>query len=140
NEVRTPKDLDNCQRLIIPGGESTTLGILLKLSGLDIAIPKRVETGMPTWGTCMGMILLAKEIEGSNQFRFGLLDITVKRNAFGAQLFSFEQGIPFKGLDAPVHGVFIRAPIVTQYGPTVAPLAEVDGKIVAVQQGKILGT
>ena len=139
-EVRTPEELDQCRRLIIPGGESTTLGILLRLAGLDTAIPQRVKDGMPTWGTCMGMILLAKEIEDSNQFRFGLLDITVKRNAFGAQLFSFEQGIPFKGLDEPVHGVFIRAPIVTNFGSTVIPVAEVDGKVVAVRDKNILGT
>ncbi|MDQ2985439.1 MAG: pyridoxal 5'-phosphate synthase glutaminase subunit PdxT [Armatimonadota bacterium] len=139
-EVRTPDDLEGCERLIMPGGESTTLGILLKLSALDAAIPDRVRSGMPVWGTCMGMILLAKEIEGSDQFRFGLLDVTVRRNAFGAQVFSFEQGIAIQGLDEPVHAVFIRAPIVTRCGVGVEPLAEVEGKVVAVRSGSILGT
>jgi 5'-phosphate synthase pdxT subunit len=139
-EVRTPQDLVLCDRLIMPGGESTTLGILLTLAGLDTAIPDKINEGMPTWGTCMGMILLAKEVEGSDQLRFAALDITVKRNAFGAQVFSFEQGFPMKGFEEPVHGVFSRAPVVTRYGESVTPLAEVDGKIVAVQSGKILGT
>ena len=139
-EIRTPDELAACDRLIIPGGESTTLGILLMLSKLDTKIPERIKGGMPTWGTCMGMILLAKEIEGSDQFRFGVLDITVRRNAFGAQVFSFEQGIPVEGLSEPVHAVFIRAPIVTEFGPDVQPLAEVDGNVVAVKQGNILGT
>ena len=139
-EVRTPGDLEPCERLIIPGGESTTLGILLKLAELDTAIVQRSESGMPIWGTCMGMILLAKEIEGSDQFRFGVLDITVRRNAFGAQVFSFEQGFSMKPFDSPVHGVFIRAPIVTRCGEGVEPLAEVEGKVVAVRSEKILGT
>ena len=139
-EIRTPEDLTGSDRLIIPGGESTTLGILLKLAGLETAIPQRILDGMPVWGTCMGMILLAEEIEASDQFRFGVLDVTVKRNAFGAQVFSFEQGFPMKGLEEPVHGVFIRAPIVTRCGKDVEPLAEIDGKTVAVRSGKILGT
>jgi 5'-phosphate synthase pdxT subunit len=139
-EVRTPGDLEKCDRLIIPGGESTTLGILLKLAGLDIAIPERIQSGMPTWGTCMGMILLAKEIEGSEQLRFGALDITVRRNAFGAQVFSFEQGFEMRGFDEPVHGIFIRAPIVTRFGESVEPLAEVESQVVAVRSDKILGT
>jgi len=139
-EVRTTEDLANCTRLIIPGGESTTLGILLQLAGLDAAIGARFQSGMPIWGTCMGMILLAKEIEGSDQFRFGLLDVAVRRNAFGAQVFSFEQGFAMKPFDSPVHGVFIRAPIVTRCGDGVEPLAVVDEKIVAVRSEKILGT
>ncbi|MEO7454278.1 MAG: pyridoxal 5'-phosphate synthase glutaminase subunit PdxT, partial [Fimbriimonadales bacterium] len=139
-EVRTPSDLDRCERLIIPGGESTTLGILLKLAGLDTAIPDRIKEVMPVWGTCMGMILLAKEIEGSDQLHFSMLDITVRRNAFGAQVFSFEQGFEMRGLDEPVHGVFIRAPIVTRFGESVEPLAEIDDQIVAVRSDKILGT
>lgn len=139
-EVRTPADLEKCERLIMPGGESTTLGILLRLANLDKAIPERVTSGMPIWGTCMGMILLAKEIEDSEQFRFGLMDITVKRNAFGSQVFSFEQGLNFKGLEGPLHAVFIRAPVVTAVGPLVEVLAEVGGKVVAVRQDRMLGT
>lgn len=139
-EVRTPADLDQCERLIMPGGESTTLGILLQLSGLHKQIPARVNDGMPIWGTCMGMILLAKEVEEADQFRFGLLDVTVKRNAFGSQVFSFEQGLVFSGIEGPLQAVFIRAPVVTKVGDGVEVLADVDGKIVAVRQGKILGT
>jgi 5'-phosphate synthase pdxT subunit len=139
-EVRTKEDLEDCSRLIIPGGESTTLGILLKLARLDTEIIRRIGTGMPVWGTCMGMILLAKEIEGSDQFRFGILDITVRRNAFGAQVFSFEQGIEMKPFEERVHAVFIRAPIVTRCGDGVEALATVDGQVVAVRSDKILGT
>jgi len=139
-EVRTPEDLQACERLIMPGGESTTLSILLQLAGLDKAIPERVNSGMPIWGTCMGMILLAKEIEDSEQFRFGLMDITVKRNAFGSQVFSFEQELEFRGIGGPIQAVFIRAPIVTKSGPDVEVLAEVDGKVVAVRQSQMLGT
>jgi 5'-phosphate synthase pdxT subunit len=139
-DVRTPSDLEGCGRLIMPGGESTTLGILLQLSGLDEAIPARVADGMPIWGTCMGMILLAKEIEGSDQFRFGILDATVRRNAFGSQVFSFEQGLEFRGIEGPLDAVFIRAPIVTKVGTGVEILAELDGKIVAVRQGGVMGT
>jgi len=139
-EVRTPADLEKCERLIMPGGESTTLGILLRLSGLDSAIPERVRAGMPIWGTCMGMILLAKEIEGSEQFRFGLMDITVRRNAFGSQLFSFERRLAFSGLEGDIPAVFIRAPVVTDAGADVQVLAKVDDQVVAVRQGNMLGT
>lgn len=140
SEVRTPEDLQPCDRLIMPGGESTTLGILLQLSGLDSAIPSRVSAGMPVWGTCMGMILLAKEIVGSAQFRFGLMDITVERNAFGSQVFSFEQGLEMKGIDEPIQAVFIRAPVITGLGEGVERIASVDGKVVAAKQGRMLGT
>lgn len=139
-EVRSPDQLSECDRLIIPGGESTTLEILLKSSGLDEAILTRAKEGMPIWGTCMGMILLAREIEGRKQFSFGLLDAVVRRNAFGRHVFSFEADIDFKGLDSPFHAVFIRAPIVVSYGSDVEQLAEYDGKTVAIRQGKILGT
>jgi 5'-phosphate synthase pdxT subunit len=139
-QVRTPEDLVACSKLIMPGGESTTLGILLGLAGLDMAIAARASKGMPVWGTCMGMILMAKEIEGSDQFRFGILDITVRRNAFGAQVFSFERDVDFVGLDSPLHAVFIRAPIVTKWGSGAEPLARVDGQVVAVRQGNLLAT
>jgi 5'-phosphate synthase pdxT subunit len=139
-EVRTPADLEKCKRLIMPGGESTTLGILLQLAGLDKVIPERVKAGMPIWGTCMGLILLAKKIEESDQFRFGLMDVTVRRNAFGSQVFSFEQGLMFAGIDGPLNALFIRAPIVTEVGSEVEVLAEVEGNVVAVREGQMLGT
>lgn len=139
-EVRTPAELAGCSRLIMPGGESTTLSILLRSSGLADEIPRRAAEGMPIWGTCMGMILMAKEVEGYRQLSFGLLDITVRRNAFGAQVHSFEADLDFKSLDAPLKAVFIRAPIATNLGPGVERLAELDGKTVAVRQGRLLAT
>lgn len=138
--VRSVDQLTECDRLIIPGGESTTLEILLKSSGLDEAILSRAKEGMPIWGTCMGMILLAREIEERKQFSFGLLDAVVRRNAFGRQVFSFEADLDFKGFDSPFHAVFIRAPIVVSHGSEVEKLAEYDGKTVAIRQGKFLGT
>lgn len=139
-EVRTQEDLDQVDRLVIPGGESTTVGKLLVRFGLGEVIIERAEAGMPVWGTCMGMIMLAKEIEDYDQYSLGLLDITVRRNAFGRQVHSFEDEVAFQGLEEPVRGVFIRAPIVTKSGFHVKALAEYEGKVVAVQQGKIVGT
>lgn len=140
-EVRKLSDLESVDALIIPGGESTTIGKLLTRYELDKAIRARAEAGMPIFGTCAGLILLAQEIEGSTQPRLGLIDITVVRNAFGRQIESFEADIPFKPTpERPVRGVFIRAPIVSQVGNGVAVLSEFDGKIVAVQQGNLLAT
>jgi len=139
-EVRTPDDLDQVDRLIIPGGESTTVGMLMQRYGLGEAIQARAMRGMPVWGTCMGMIIMAAEVEGRDQYSLDLLDITVRRNAFGAQVHSFEDAIDVTGLDEPVTGVFIRAPIVTRMGKDVEELARYDGQIVAVRQGNRLGT
>lgn len=140
-EVRKPSDLESVDALIIPGGESTTIGKLLTRYELDKAIRARAEQGMPIYGTCAGLILLAKEIEGSSQPRLGLMDIAVVRNAFGRQIESFEADIPFKPTpERPVRGVFIRAPIVSKVGSGVEVLSEFDGNIVAVQQGNLLAT
>ena len=139
-EVRTPEGLAKVERLIIPGGESTTVGLLLQRYGLADAIQERAAAGMPIWGTCMGMIMLSKKVEGRDQFTLGLLDITVRRNAFGAQVHSFEAPVSMTNLSEPVEGVFIRAPIVTEYGDQTEVLASYDGKVVAVKQGTILGT
>ncbi len=138
-ELRVPEDLAGVDRLIIPGGESTTVGMLMKRFGLAEAIQKASEKGMPIWGTCMGMILMAKEIEGREQFTLNLLDITVARNAFGAQVHSFEDEVEVEGIGEPVTGVFIRAPIVTHTGKARA-IARYRDKIVAVQQGRRIGT
>ncbi len=140
SEIRTVEDLSDIDRLIIPGGESTTVGLLLQRYGLGDAIQARAKDGMPIWGTCMGMIMLAKQVEGREQFSLSLLDITVKRNAFGGQVHSFEAPVEVKGLDEPVLGVFIRAPIVTSLGDEVEALAKYEDKVVAVKQGGILGT
>jgi len=140
-EVRTPDDLVGVDRLIIPGGESTAVGLLMDRFGLGVAIQERARAGMPIWGTCMGMILLASEIEGNpDQYRLSLFDVTVRRNAFGAQIHSFEDKVAVKGLAEPVLGVFIRAPVIVHLGEGVEALAEYDGQTVAARQGNILGT
>ncbi|MCX7800243.1 MAG: pyridoxal 5'-phosphate synthase glutaminase subunit PdxT [Fimbriimonadales bacterium] len=139
-EVRTPEDLARVDRLILPGGESTTVGLLLQRYGLGEAIRRAAAEGMPLWGTCMGMILLAKEIEARRQFTLGLMDIAVRRNAFGAQVHSFEDAVELDGFERPLLGVFIRAPIVVRTGPEVQVLARYGDRIVAVRQGVRLGT
>lgn len=139
-EVRTLEHLAEVDRLIIPGGESTTVGLLMERYGMGRAIQDRAAAGMPIWGTCMGMILLAKEVEDRDQYRLGLMDITVRRNAFGAQVHSFEDSVSVQGLDQPVLGVFIRAPIVTKAWGKCEVIAHYDGMIVGVRQGKLLGT
>lgn len=139
-EVRTLEDLIEIDRLIIPGGESTTVGILLERFGLGEAIRARVLAGMPIWGTCMGMILLANRVSDRQQYSLGLLDILVVRNAFGAQVHSFEAEVQVVGMETPVLGVFIRAPIVAECGPGVEVLAEYSGNVVAVRHGNRLGT
>ncbi|BCW96202.1 MAG: pyridoxal 5'-phosphate synthase glutaminase subunit PdxT [Fimbriimonadales bacterium] len=140
-EVRKVDDLNGVDALIIPGGESTTIGKLMARYGLDAAIRARAQQGMPIYGTCAGLILLAKDIEGSDQPRLGLMDIAVVRNAFGRQIESFEADIPFAPTpDQPVRGVFIRAPIISRVGAGVQVLSAFDNKIVAVQQGNLLAT
>jgi 5'-phosphate synthase pdxT subunit len=139
-EVRTVEDLEGVERLILPGGESTTVGLLLERYGLGEAIRARARNGMPIWGTCMGMILLARGVEGRQQYTLGLMDMVIRRNAFGAQVNSFEAPVEVDGLDEPILGVFIRAPIVLSYGQGVLPLAHLDGHCVAVRQGNLLGT
>ena len=139
-EIRDPADLEFIERLIIPGGESTTVGILMQRFGLGDAIIEKANQGLPIWGTCMGMIIMAKRILNREQYSLGILDITVQRNAFGAQVHSFETNIPIKGLTVPVSAAFIRAPVVTEFGSEVEVLSEIDGKIVAVRQNNLLGT
>ncbi len=139
-EVRTIEQLEGVDRLIIPGGESTTVGLLMQRYGLGEAIQKRAAEGMPVWGTCMGMIMMAREVEGREQYTLDLLDITVRRNAFGAQIHSFEDEVPMEGLETPAMGVFIRAPIVTRIGEGVEVLGRYEDQIVAVKQDRRLGT
>lgn len=138
--VRTPEDLAQVDRLILPGGESTTVGLLLERFGLGEAIKARIAGGMPAWGTCMGLILLAREVAGRAQYSLGALDVGVERNAFGSQVHSFEDSVRFEALDAEVEGVFIRAPVVSRVGPGVEVLSEYGGRVVAVRQGKVVGT
>lgn len=137
--VRTPEELGQVQGLIIPGGESTTIGKLMHRWGLDHAIRERAAQGMPVFGTCAGMILLAKEIEGSDQHRLGLMDIAVRRNAFGRQIDSFEAPLPIPALGEPdFPAVFIRAPQFATLQPAVERLAEMDGHPVLARQGHLL--
>ncbi|HWR29381.1 MAG TPA: pyridoxal 5'-phosphate synthase glutaminase subunit PdxT [Negativicutes bacterium] len=140
-EVRSPEQLDNLAGLIIPGGESTTIGKMMVRWGLLEKIRERHAVGMGIYGTCAGMILLAKDIVGSDQPRLGLMDITVRRNAFGRQRESFEADlqVPEFGL-SPLRAVFIRAPYVEAAGPDVQVLARVNDKIVIARQGRCLVT
>jgi len=146
SEVRTPEELAKVERVILPGGESTTVGLLMQRFGLGDALRRAASEGMPVWGTCMGMILMAKEIEGRpEQYSLGILDVTVRRNAFGAQVHSFEDEVSVQALksgsgDFASMGVFIRAPIVTRLGDGVQAISEYEGKVVAVRQGRLLGT
>lgn len=140
-EVRTAQQLQEVDGLIIPGGESTTIIKLMQRYGLDEILQQRAEEGMPVYGTCAGLIVMAREIEGyPQQPRLGLLDVAVARNAFGRQVDSFEIDLPVPKLgEPPLRAVFIRAPYVTRVGKNVEILASLDGKIVLVQQGHLLG-
>jgi 5'-phosphate synthase pdxT subunit len=143
--VRTPDELARVDALILPGGESTTIAKLMDRIGLDKAIRERAEAGMPIYGTCAGMILLAKDIEDRpDQPTLDLMDIRVARNAFGRQVDSFEADIAFDlgalSASVPVRGVFIRAPYVTAAAPDVRVLGRFQDKIVGVQQGNLLAT
>jgi len=138
--VKTPSEIDECDGLIIPGGESTTVGKLMDRYGVDRAIKRNAARGMAVFGTCTGMILLAKDIEGSNQHRLSLMDIGVRRNAFGRQIDSFEADLEIEGIDgSPVRAVFIRAPFVTDVRGDAQVLARLDtGEVVMVRQGNLL--
>ena len=138
-QVRTAEELAECSALIIPGGESTTIGKLMEKHALTASICRQNLEGMPIWGTCAGMILLAKRIEGLQQFSLGLMDATVVRNAFGRQVDSFEAELEIKNVGTG-RGVFIRAPYLQEVGPKVEVLATYQGKIVMVQEGNLLAT
>jgi len=140
--VRRPHELDDVDGLVIPGGESTTMGKLLVTFDLLEPLQKRVRQGMPAFGSCAGMILLADRVlDGtSDQIGVGGIDMTVRRNAFGRQVDSWEGDIDFTGVDQPLHGVFIRAPWVEDCGDEVEVLAHAADRIVAVRQGPLLAT
>jgi len=143
--VRRRDELDAVDALVIPGGESTTISLLLREFDLLEPLRQRLAAGMPAYGSCAGMILLAGEIldagePGREASALGAIDMTVRRNAFGRQVDSFEGDIDFTGLDGPVHAVFIRAPWVERVGPQVQVLARTGEHIVAVRQGAVLAT
>lgn len=138
SEVRRPAHLEQVEALAMPGGESTTMSRLLGTSELFDPLKKRLDAGMPAFGTCAGMILLAAEIADGrpDQRSFGVLDIRVRRNGYGRQIDSFEEDLIVEGLDAPFRAVFIRAPVVERVGESVKVLATADGHPVLLQGGK----
>lgn len=144
-EVRTPEELASVDALVIPGGESTTIGRLAKLYGMVEAIRNRVDSGMPILGTCAGLIFLASSTVDHEQPQLGVLDAVVRRNAFGRQVDSFEADLDVEGLGRPMHAVFIRAPWIVKVGGEVDVLASVEdaegeSHPVLVRQGRILAT
>jgi 5'-phosphate synthase pdxT subunit len=141
--VRRASELERVDALVIPGGESTTIAKLARTFGIFDEISARIKNGMPTYGSCAGMILLANQVLDAivGQETFGGLDVTVRRNAFGRQVDSFESDLTFNGMtQTPVRAVFIRAPWVENVGIGVAVLAQVQGHPVAVRQGSIFAT
>jgi 5'-phosphate synthase pdxT subunit len=142
-EVRLPADLEGLDALILPGGESTTMRHLLERYGLTEPIRAMARAGTPMLGTCAGMILLADRIVDGDAAVLGVLDVAVRRNAYGRQLDSFEADLdmPALGDGSPLHAVFIRAPVVDELGPGVEVLArDPDGRPIAVRQGKVIAT
>jgi 5'-phosphate synthase pdxT subunit len=147
-EIRRASQLEEIDALVLPGGESTTVAILegaeaefSHAEGIFQTIRNKILSGLPTWGTCMGSILLAKNIEGSKQGRLAVMDITIRRNAFGAQRWSAEREIAIPALgDEPFHAVFIRAPIILDADPMVEVLSRIDEGIVMARQKNMLAT
>jgi pyridoxal 5'-phosphate synthase pdxT subunit len=144
-EVRLPKDLAGCAGVIIPGGESTTIGKLAVQYNLIEPLCEMARSGKPLWGTCAGLIFMAKDVQ-RDQPLLGLMDVTVQRNAFGRQVDSFEANLNIKGVDGdkPFHAIFIRAPLIESVGEGVEVLARVEKDdqevIVAARQGNLLVT
>ena len=136
-EVRTPEQLAQVACLCIPGGESTTISKLARSAGLVEPIRERASAGMPILGTCAGMIVLAERVEGLEPL-LSLVDVTVRRNAYGRQVDSFEADVEVEGIDHPVRGVFIRAPRVEAVGPQVRVLAVHEDHPVVLEQGSVV--
>ncbi|GIP55590.1 pyridoxal 5'-phosphate synthase glutaminase subunit PdxT [Paenibacillus vini] len=136
--VKHPEQLDELEGLIIPGGESTTIGKLMRKYGFIEAIRYFAEKGKPIFGTCAGLIVMAKEIEGGEEAHLELMNIRVSRNAFGRQRESFETDLDVKGLEKPLRAVFIRAPLITEVGKDVEVLSTYKDEIVTARQGHLL--
>jgi 5'-phosphate synthase pdxT subunit len=141
-EVRLPSQLAGIDALIIPGGESTTITRLLDIYGLRRPIQRLGAEGMPIWGTCAGAIVLARQATDLDRPNLALMDIDVRRNAFGRQVDSFEEDLDIAGLEGgPFHAIFIRAPLIERAGPRVDILARLpDGTIVAAREGRLVAT
>lgn len=141
--VKKAEELEALDGLILPGGESTAIGKLMENYGLTAPIVDKAQKGMPVWGTCAGMILMAKRIDGQEKTYLNLLDVTVKRNAYGSQLDSFETVMKINGVaDREIPLVFIRAPYIeaVKQDKGVSILAELEGHIIAIRQGNLLAT
>ncbi|MBC7107086.1 MAG: pyridoxal 5'-phosphate synthase glutaminase subunit PdxT, partial [Firmicutes bacterium] len=139
-QIRKAEELAGIRALVIPGGESTTMGRLLADFGLTAALIRAIAGGLPVLGTCAGLILLAREIRGSDQLRLGFLDVAVQRNGYGRQVDSFEADLDIPALGPPpFRAVFIRAPRIVEVGPEVEVLAAYDGQPVLVRQGRVWG-
>jgi len=136
--VKRVEELDELDGLIIPGGESTTIGKLMRKYDFIDAVRSFSAQGKPIFGTCAGLIVLAERIEGQDEAHLELMNMTVARNAFGRQRESFETDLPVKGIDEPIRAVFIRAPLITQVGPEVEVLSTFNGEIVTARQGHLL--
>lgn len=140
--IRQPQQLGGCSGLVIPGGESTAIGKLMTTYGFYDAVAEQHGAGMAVWGTCAGAILIARGVLDAvpDQRSLGLMDITVRRNAYGRQLASFEAELDVAGLEEPFTGVFIRAPWIEEVGAGVEVLSRHDGHIVAARQGDLMAT
>lgn len=139
-DVRTAEDLDGLAGVIVPGGESTTIGKMLVSSGLLDGLRGYFYRGGPVWGTCAGMVLAASATTGPRQPLLGVMNALVERNGFGRQVHSFEKDLDVEGFDRPFTGVFIRAPFFEDVGPGVEVLSELEGKVVAARGENILVT
>lgn len=140
-EVKTLKDIEDINGLILPGGESTAIGKILRETGMLTLLRDKILSGLPVWGTCAGMILLAKEIENDDITHLSVMDIKVRRNAYGRQIDSFKtEDIINSVSDNPIPLVFIRAPFIVSVGDDVEVLHELNGNIVAAKQNNILVT
>lgn len=138
-EIRADAQLDDVDALVMPGGESTTMSMLLERSGMLEPLRTRITGGLPVFGTCAGMILLSSEVMDGrpDQRVLGSIDIRTRRNGYGRQTESFESDLEIAGMDEPFHGIFIRAPIVERVGESVSVLASVDGDAVLCQQANV---
>lgn len=140
-QIKKEEDLNNIDAIILPGGESTTMGKLLRVTGLMKPLREKIEEGLPTWGTCAGMILLAKEIENENTQHLAVMNIKVRRNAFGTQIDSFRTKKIIEEIsNKEIELVFIRAPYILEAGKNVDVLCKIDNNIVAVRQNNIIAT
>lgn len=138
--VKRTEQLAEIDGLIIPGGESTTIGKLMRKYGFIEALREFHEQGKPLFGTCAGLIVLANRLEGGEEAHLGLMNMTVARNAFGRQRESFETDLPVKGIETPLRAVFIRAPLIKEVGAEVDVLSTYDGEIVTARQGNLLAS